>query len=226
MMPAHHAVGIRQRQQDGPHIARARTDQIHVGGAERNMDRALLPVFSVEARLLLEHEAFPLVAPGYRDQIGVEIGRVGEHRTNAEIVALQIFDGIEDISADGSVGGLFPAGGWRSKTGLENALDLVEGPFGEVTLKQLLDRRLGQMLADQVLARQPVGVEIALDGAGDRLLVRLRAERRLLLHVVQSQNSSKSSTNFQNLATPPALRSGFCEFTSRSSEQWRRSDIL
>src|ERR1700722_17341900 len=75
------------------------------------------------------------------------------------------------------------------------------------------------MLADQVLARQPVGVEIALDGGGDRLLVRLRAERRLLLHVVQSQISSKSSTNFQNLATPPAQRTGFCEFTARSSEQ-------
>src|ERR1017187_461101 len=135
------------------------------------MDGALLPVFSIEARLLLEHEAFPLVAPGNCDQIGVEVGRVSEHRTNAEIVALQIFDGIEDISADRSVGGVFPDRGWPSKTGLENALDLVEGPFREVTLKQLLDRRLGQMFPNEVLAREPVGVEIALDGAGDRLFV-------------------------------------------------------
>jgi hypothetical protein len=37
---------------------------------------------------------------------------------------------------------------------------------------------------------------------------------------MQSQNSSKSSTNSQILATPQAPRSGFCEFTSRSSEQW------
>ncbi len=187
----------------------------------------LLAVFSVEARLFLEHEAFALVAPDDRDQIGVEVGGVGEHRTNAEIVALQIVDGIEDISADGSGRrSLLWAWGWRSKTGLENALDLVERSFREVALKQLLDRRFGQMLPNEVLARQTVGVEIALDGGGDRLLVRLRAERRLLLHVVQSQNSSKSSTNFQNLAMPPSPRSDFCEFTSHSSEQWGERDIL
>jgi hypothetical protein len=33
------------------------------------------------------------------------------------------------------------------------------------------------------------------------------------------ENSSKSSTNFQNLATPQTPRSVFCQFISRSSEQ-------
>jgi hypothetical protein len=44
-----------------------------------------------------------------------------------------------------------------------------------------------------------------------------------VLHVVQSQNSAKSSTNSQILATLHARRAGFCEFTSRSSEQWGRA---
>jgi hypothetical protein len=40
---------------------------------------------------------------------------------------------------------------------------------------------------------------------------------------MQSQNSSKSSTNFQILAMPPTVRVGFCEFTSHSSKQWGRA---
>jgi hypothetical protein len=69
------------------------------------------------------------------------------------------------------------------KTGFEDALDLVQGALGEVALKQLLDRRFGQVFANEVFARQTVGVQVALDGAGNRLLVRLRAEPGFVLHV-------------------------------------------
>ena len=46
------------------------------------------------------------------DQIGIEVGGIGEHRADAEIVALQIFDGVEDISADGLGGGVSLAVDW------------------------------------------------------------------------------------------------------------------
>src|SRR5439155_4096208 len=218
--PAKGIFGVRKRQQDGTYISLGRTDQVHERRSERNINRPDLPVFRVETRLFLEDETILFVAPHDRNQIGVEVGRVGEHGTNAEIVALKIFDRLEDITTHGFGRRLLSGPGRSLKAGFQNAFDLVQGAIGEVALKKLFDGRLGQMLANEVLSRKPIGVEIALDSDGNRLLVRLRAEARFVLHITdQSRKSSKPSTKRQILATWPSVTPISANYIPRRSKQ-------
>jgi hypothetical protein len=154
-----------------------RTDQVHERSSKGNIDRADLAILRVESRLLVENETVLFAAPGDRNQVGAEVGRVGEERTNAEIVALEVFDGLEDVGADGFGSRLLSGPGWPLEAGLQDTLDLVQGTIGKIPLKELLDGRLRQVLPNEVLSRKPVGIEITLDGVGNRLLVRLRTMR-------------------------------------------------
>jgi hypothetical protein len=142
-------------------------DQIEKRRPKRDVDRAFLRVFGIPTRQFLETQAARRPVPGDPDQIGVKVCRVGEQRAHAQIIALQIVDGLKRVSPD-LARGLIVFGVPRRERDVQNRFDLGQGTFREFALKQLVDRRFRQVVTNQVFAGEPVGVEMMLNRRGDR----------------------------------------------------------
>jgi hypothetical protein len=158
---------VRQRQQHGAKIAQMGADQIEKRRPKRNVDRAFLRIFGIPAREFLETQAACRPVPADPNQIGIQVRRVGEQRAHAEIIALQIIDRLERVSSD-LTGCLIVFGMLGRERDVEDRLDLGQCAFRKLTLKQLVDRRFRQVVANQVFAGQPMSIEVMLDCCSDR----------------------------------------------------------
>jgi hypothetical protein len=115
-------------------------------------------------------------------------------------------DRLQGITAD-LTGGLVVLRRLGGERDVEDCLYLGQGAFRELALEHLVDRRFGQVVADQILAREAMGIEVTLDRGRDCQPLALGLQQCLMFrHAGPRQTVAKVSIFSQILARVDSAR--------------------
>src|SRR5262245_49584414 len=116
-------------------------------------------------------------------------------------------DRLQRVSAD-VTGSLILLGRLGGQRDVQDGFDLGEGTFRELALGHLVDRRFGQVVADQILAREAMGVEMVLNRRRDCQPPGLGFKRCLMFRHGRASYTSQRLTFFRKFWREPAGRAG------------------